>query len=116
MPDISLSLVMIRAGNLERSYRFYSALGLSLVREQHGTGPEHYACVIGTTTFEIYPHRGELHHAALPRLGFRVPSLDTTLSALQETGAEIVTPPSNSSWGRRAVVSDPDGHRIELVE
>ena len=29
-------------------------------------------------------------------------------------GAEVILPPTDSEWGRRAIVADPDGHRVEL--
>jgi predicted enzyme related to lactoylglutathione lyase len=28
----------------------------------------------------------------------------------------VISAPKDSDWGRRAVVADPDGHRIELLE
>jgi catechol 2,3-dioxygenase-like lactoylglutathione lyase family enzyme len=123
MADIVLNLVVIRAADLERSKRFYETLGLVLVKERHGNGPEHYSCQVGGMAFEIYPipHRTEaaLHRAeagVLPRLGFRVPSVDRALGALTAVGARVVSEPARSPWGRRAVVSDPDGHRVEITE
>src|SRR5947209_7401602 len=53
--ELALSLVVIRAANLEQARQFYAALGLSFVKEQHGRSPEHYAATIGPTVFEIYP-------------------------------------------------------------
>ena len=38
--DTKLNLVVIRAAELERSQRFYEALGLRFSHEQHGRGPE----------------------------------------------------------------------------
>jgi hypothetical protein len=34
---------------------------------------------------------------------------------LSQIGAEIITPPKDSEWGRRAVVRDLDGHVVEIV-
>jgi predicted enzyme related to lactoylglutathione lyase len=48
--------------------------------------------------------------------GFRVQSLDAVLSSLQVLQAEIIHPPSDSPWGRRAVVLDPDGRAVELTQ
>jgi hypothetical protein len=31
-------------------------------------------------------------------------------------GTRLVHTPQDSPWGRRAVIADPDGHRIELAE
>ena len=50
-----LNLVVIRAVNLQQSLQFYGWLGLEFAPHRHGTGPEHYACQLGTLTFELYP-------------------------------------------------------------
>ncbi|MEO0934126.1 MAG: VOC family protein [Cyanobacteria bacterium J06641_2] len=35
---------------------------------------------------------------------------------LQAIETVILSPPKDSPWGRRAVILDPDGHKIELVD
>ena len=40
---VELSLVVLRCADLERTRRFYEALGLTLMPEQHGSGPRHYS-------------------------------------------------------------------------
>jgi lactoylglutathione lyase len=50
------------------------------------------------------------------RLGFQVSSVDTVVCELKKYGASIVSPPADSEWGRRAIVADPDGHRVELTQ
>jgi catechol 2,3-dioxygenase-like lactoylglutathione lyase family enzyme len=116
MADLALSLVVIRSANLERAVQFYRALGLSFIREQHGSGPEHYASVIGSAVFEIYPRDSESRSSAAVRLGFRVPSLGESLAALARQEVELVSAPRDTPWGRCAVVKDPDGHRVEIRE
>jgi predicted enzyme related to lactoylglutathione lyase len=115
MSGASLNLVVIRVAGVERSCRVYAALGLTFTREQHGTGPEHFAAQTGKVTFEIYPRENEQPPPAV-RLGFCVPSLDAVLEELRTLGGEILSPPRTSPWGRRAVVLDPDGRRVELTE
>jgi lactoylglutathione lyase len=113
--DIKLNLVVIRAAELERSQRFYEALGLQFSREQHGRGPEHLAAVLGSLVFEIYPRGSEPDTAGL-RLGFQVASVEAAVSAVQKLGAEVVSAPANGPWGYRAVVVNPDGHRVEVSQ
>jgi predicted enzyme related to lactoylglutathione lyase len=109
----ALSLVVIRASDLERSQRFYEALGLSFTRERHGSGPEHLAAEMASVVFEVYPRgNGPVTHGV--RLGFRVSSVAAALAAAQQLGAEVVSPPADSPWGLRAVLADPDGHRVEI--
>ena len=111
-----LNLVVIRAVNLQQSLQFYGWLGLEFAPHRHGTGPEHYACQLGTLTFELYPRSDAAQSTSATRIGFRVNGLDALLEILQKHSVPIISPPKESPWGRRAVVADPDGHRVELVE
>lgn len=113
---VSISLVMIRSTNLERASGFYSTLGLEFTAHRHGSGPEHLACEMDGFVFEIYPRKDDSDSTASVRIGFRVPSVDAALEQLQGIGAKIVSPAKASEWGRRAVVDDFDGHRVELTE
>jgi lactoylglutathione lyase len=115
MAGVAFNLVVIRAADIERSRRFYSALGLKFFHERHGKGLEHYAAQVGGIVFEIYPHSGTKAVSEV-RLGFRVSGLERVLAELQALGAEVISPAQASAWGFRAVVIDPYGGRVELVE
>lgn len=115
MPDVSLNLIVLRAADLGRSVAFYRALGLVFVSERHGQGPEHFTCDVGGVVLELYPRSGS-EPSMGTRLGFRVSSLARSLDNLHEVGAAVLTDPRESQWGRRAVVADPEGHRVELLE
>ena len=111
-----LNLVVIRSPDIDRAVLFYRNLGLQFTKHAHGSGPEHYSCEGGGLVFEIYPLRPTDAPTSAARLGFVVEQVDSLLKAFVELGAEIVSPPKDSPWGRRAVVRDLDGHSIELVE
>ena len=117
-PQALFSLVVIRSSCLEAAVSFYGALGLSFVREQHGSGPVHYSCDLGGVVLEIYPGQPgaapEPKTAGSTMLGFRVASLDETLAKLQALGIEPKSEPKESSWGRWVNVVDPDGRVIQL--
>jgi hypothetical protein len=49
------------------------------------------------------------------RLGFSVPALPASIAAAVEAGGKVISPPQLSSWGHRAVLSDPEGHKVELL-
>lgn len=36
--------------------------------------------------------------------------------AMASIGVKVISSPNVSPWGRRAVVENPEGHRIELTE
>jgi len=112
---VALSLVVIQARNLEAATQFYQCLGLALKREQHGRGPEHFAAEVGSAVFEVYPCRDSTLVGTI-RIGFEVPFLEQTVGVLRSQSAKILTEPHDSPWGRRAVVQDPDGNRVELTE
>ena len=111
----TLSLVVLQARDVESAREFYSRLGLSFIAEQHGTGPRHYSATLGQLVFEIYPRRADAPSAP-QRVGFRIPSVDETVETLRRRGTRVVTEPKPSAWGRRAVVEDPDGNRVELSQ
>jgi predicted enzyme related to lactoylglutathione lyase len=111
-----LSLVVIRARDIDRLANFYAALGLHFTRHRHGTGPEHLSSTIGETVFEIYPANSSNESTVSTRLGFSVPSLTNALSQLRNLHATVLTEPSNTPFGRRAVVKDFEGHKVELYE
>jgi lactoylglutathione lyase len=112
-PLSTLSLLVLQSGDVEAAMEFYSILGLSFAEEQHGKGPRHYSATLGNLVLEIYPCEGG-NPAAPLRIGFRVPSLDRILDMLRSRGAPIVREAKDSPWGRRAIVKDPDGNRVEL--
>ncbi|MFN0127661.1 MAG: VOC family protein [Verrucomicrobiales bacterium] len=113
-PSPSLNLVVIRARDIDASKTFYEHFGLTFRRHKHGKGPEHYACESPSCVFEIYPESGLSSSGA--RIGFSVSEVDSTVEALRGAGEVIITEPTDSPWGRRAVIRDPDGHSVELTE
>lgn len=113
---VSLNLVVIPSGDIQRSVAFYSSLGLTFVAEKHGNGPQHFAAEIGGTIFEIYPRLAIPGDSGPMRLGFLVPSVDEAVQNLQKLGVEMISAPKESPWGRRAVLTDPDGHRVEISQ
>ena len=115
VPDSQLNLVVLRASNLEHAATFYREIGLAFTLHAHGSGPEHYASECNGLVFELYPVSPKSSPTAGTRIGFSVKSVDDVVTRLSKLGAIVVTPPSASEWGRRAVVKDFDGHIVELI-
>lgn len=113
---VRINLIVIRVADIERSACFYRALGLALTREKHGTGPEHYSADLEGTIFELYLRSPDQEGTSRVRLGFTVDQLDRVVNACLTAGARLVEPVKESPWGRRAVIEDLDGHKIELTE
>ncbi|MEK0450952.1 MAG: hypothetical protein RL088_3220 [Verrucomicrobiota bacterium] len=113
---LSLNLVVIRSPDAEQSAAFYRCLGLEFARHRHGNGPEHFAAELPGGVFEIYPLSPDASPTSGTRIGFSVISVDRAIEAIIGYPNSVVSAPKESEWGRRAVVADPDGHRIELIE
>lgn len=111
-----LNLVVLRAHDPAGLVAFYSSLGLSFVRHRHGAGEEHFASEDAGGVFEIYPAREPDGPSRHVRLGFAIADVRQIVARLSASGVEIVSKPAASPWGLRAVVTDPEGHRVELTE
>lgn len=116
MNNIALNLVVLRSRDIARAADFYSGLGLRFTLHQHGSGPEHFSAELPGGVFELYPLSTDGASTAGTRIGFQVPSVDAAIAALNKYPDAVVTPAKDSEWGRRAVVADPDGHRVELIQ
>lgn len=115
MTTPKLNLVVLRVSDLVRSERFYAALGLQFQQEQHGRGPAHLSAQTGDSVLELYPATGETTSGNV-RIGFTVENIQALLQSALEVGGSVVQAVHSSDWGKRAVLADPDGHKIELVE
>lgn len=116
MSNITLTLVVLRSADIQRSAAFYTRLGLQFSQHRHGSGPEHFSAELRGMVFELYPLAPNNQSTLGTRIGFRVPSVDMALAALSDYPDAVLSPPKDSEWGRRAVVVDPDGHRVELLQ
>ena len=114
-PPPHLNLVVLRSPDIHRAAKFYNALGLLFTEHSHSSGPVHYSSEVSGLVFEIYPATSNLASTTSTRIGFNVDSVDSLIPLLLQAGAQIVSPPTDSEWGRRAVVKDLDGHTVELV-
>ncbi len=116
------TLVVIKSWDIENLKAFYEDLGIEFQEERHGDGSKHYSANLGGITFEIYPKKkSELEKESKPSrgtgLGFKVKNLEEVLNRrLVMHVIKIVSPIEETPWGRRAVVKDPDGRRVELYD
>lgn len=109
---MKLSLLVLRTPRMEDLRRFYSTLGASFQSEKHGTGPEHFSAVLSDDlVLEIYPCVDGAAPDSTLRLGLSVSNIHESLKQLGQGGI-----PRQTQWGLRAVVRDPDGRAIELVQ
>jgi lactoylglutathione lyase len=91
-------------------------LGFHFKKQQHGKGPFHWSSNLGGAILEIYPVSSEKNVDSATRLGFEVDGITSKLDSLRSIGTEIISEPKESEWGLRAVVQDPDGRSVELLQ
>lgn len=115
VPQPLINLLGLRSPDVDRASKFYIELGLFFTKHRHGTGPEHYSSCVNGFVFEIYP-LGNYSPTTGTRIGFSVDEVDSILTMLGAMGAELISSPADSEWGRRAVVKDLDGHIVELLK
>lgn len=116
MTPAVLNLVVLRSWDMARAADFYGRLGLRFIRHRHGKGPEHFSAEAGECVFELYPRAPDGPSTEGARIGFRVASLEAAMAAFSDLPDAVLSPPADSPWGRRAVIADPDGHRVELIQ
>lgn len=114
MSETEINLVVLRSTQLQSTQRFYEALGLSFVDEQHGQGPAHVSATTPSgIVFELYPlPKGEELDTSTRgvRLGFRLEGVDAAVKAAVLAGGDLM-----SRDDTRAVLRDPDGRKVEVM-
>ncbi|MEL6655632.1 MAG: VOC family protein [Bacteroidota bacterium] len=112
-----LNLLVIRSTNPAQLTTFYQLFLPPFNYHQHGSGPMHYSVELDQLVFEIYPLLKNQKQADYStRLGFQVKDLDHVINRVVKAGQQVHTQPKQSEWGYRAVVQDPDGRKVELLE
>lgn len=113
---VALTLIVVRAADVECTVEFYRRIGLNFVEERHGDGPRHFAAVVSEIVFEIYPAKSPTEVDRSTRLAFSAESLAIVMRRLSEVGADVVRQASHSERGIRSIVRDPDGRTVEIFE
>jgi len=128
----ALNLVVLRTHDLERSRKFYEAIGLRFQAPIYGYGGQTItgpvppdAPLVSNVRFERLPppHTDfEINTLSkdepIPRqqIGFFVGSVNAAVKAAVAAGGTLLSKPAKWPYGWRAAVADPDGHRVELSE
>lgn len=111
----ALAAVVFTCKDLDKSVRFYKALGVEVRETKHG-GALHYTCSLGGVHFALYPHDGaERGPQSGVQIGLMVTNLDGAITSVSGVGGNILQKPTPKPWGITALVEDPDGRKVELV-
>lgn len=123
-PKVRFLYTGIRVRDLDRSVRFYKAMGMrELFRGtmEHGGVYVHLAFPRSVVRLELnyYPPSTKFHApwgpgAEFDHLGFRAEKPDQYLAKLRRAGATVAIPTWTDGSSRIGYVNDPDGVTIEV--
>ena len=116
MDAVELNLVVIRVRDIGVAGKFYTALGLTFAEHSHGTGPQHLSTTGGPVVVEIYPATSEVDETRNIRIGFVIEDIERAVEAAIDAGGQLLAKPKASEWGLRAILMDPFGNKVELIE
>ena len=116
--------VGLRVADRERSVAFYRAVGYEVVGEVPETGIGHLTMLKlqddEFVTIELVHQPGTDVPAGsgLSHVVIAVGSMATTVASLTDAGVDVEGPssPDGSDDFLTAIITDPDGNRIELVQ
>ena len=111
----SFNLLVLKAINPKNLAKSWSTFGLEFVEESHDEGPVHYACNVGSIVLEIYPRETQEASTQGVRFGIIVDDLRDIVSNLPND-MTLLEPVRSFDFGRRAVILDSEGHKIELSQ
>jgi catechol 2,3-dioxygenase-like lactoylglutathione lyase family enzyme len=125
MPKMTLDAVSVTSTNLERSVKFYSALGFKF-----GTvavDAKHVEPITQDGAVRLMIDDCELiksitgidpvppTHSSFAMKCESPQSVDAATATIKAAGFKVVKEPWNTFWGQRyAIVADPDGYMIDL--
>ncbi len=112
----TFALTMLVSKDLERSRDFYrDVLGLT-VGEDH---PPHWVDfqLGGGVLLGIHPENAASNLTVVPGSisnGFTVDDVDGFIAHIKTRGVSVISEPRDESFGRLAIIADPDGYAVQV--
>ena len=113
-PPPQLNYLVLKSSSLSRSEDFFFTMGMCFGKD-HSSNSESYFYCCNHITIELQSLApGDSSTSGLT-FGLLIDAIDEYLPELVEKGATIITAPHDTDIGRKATISDPDGHIINLL-
>lgn len=114
---MQLSNLVFYSSVVTRTVAFYQALGV----EMHPRAQGRYVGEVGPVRLavaEAVPGEPPAPQVApgSVMVGFEVPDVDAAVMAVHPIGGAVLRGPDQLSWGRRVLLTDPDGRTVEVVD
>lgn len=113
-----LKTLSFNSGRQTAAVAFYNALGANLVAKKVSVGSESFQGRLNDLEIVIYGiPKNEVALTPQFTMSFLVDQLQTVMERLRALpDAHVLMDVENMPHGKMAIVKDPDGHSVELVE
>ena len=115
---IAFTSITLNTPNLQNMVRFYEILGCQFNKVKISVGGELFRSVLKEFELSLMSiPSAELTKNPKVMMGFRVQDLDKKIAGLSMIpGVIVILEPTLMADGKKAIVLDPDGQSIELLE
>lgn len=117
MADVSLGAVagvILRSRDIERLRTFYEQVFHVKFEYHINHGAQHYAGYLGTTLLELYRTVHVVPRGAQDSMILTVSNLEQTLARAESSALYVM--PTQTPQGRMALLKDPDGRLVIVME
>jgi catechol 2,3-dioxygenase-like lactoylglutathione lyase family enzyme len=105
--------VILLVSNMDRAIKFYrDTLGL-VVKNISDEWTEFFT---SGTVLALHPAKTKVKHNPNMLVGFMVSDLDSIANTLRSKNIKFFKEPKEESFGKHAIIEDPDGHLISIAE
>ncbi|MBK9323584.1 MAG: VOC family protein [Bdellovibrionaceae bacterium] len=114
---IVFTSITVNTPNLENMIRFYEILGCHFAHVKVSVGGELFrSCIEGFELSLMSIPSAEVGKTPKVLMGFKVTQLEEKVSKLNLIpGVITILDPTDMPDGKKAIVQDPDGHSVELI-
>jgi lactoylglutathione lyase len=109
--------VILLVSDVARSTKFYKDILELPIKTKSSDWVEFFA---RDTTLALHPIKNKSKNIKPSSggvlVGFMVSDLESTAKTLKEKNVKFFKEPKNESFGKHAIIEDPDGHLISIAE
>lgn len=113
-----LTSIIINTGRTQAMLGFYGRLGLEFTKKQVSKGGECHKAFLGAVELTLYGVKETANKSAPDmQFTFLVPGLEAAVADLVKIdGVQCLMDPTLLPDGNKAILLDPDGRAVELIE
>jgi len=109
-----LGAIILLVSDMDKSMKFYRDV---LELPVKNTSSEWVEFFSSGTVLALHPSKGKSRTKNSGVLvGFMVSNLEQVAKSLKDKNVEFFKEPKEESFGKHAIISDPDGHLISIAE